>query len=360
MTREIFILGYYGWKNTGDDAMLYSLLEGLKGVFNDSVFNITAASRPLLPEGVSVNLVSPGVNLGFLGALLRSSIFILGGGTHFFDYGSTFRRIMRLTQIFLLTLVSRAAGKDIYFMGVGVEPPAHAWSRFLIKNTCRMATRIFVRDSISMEVLEEMGAGDRAELSQDLAFFLDHERPVKRRGLLGVSVMPYHEIYLGDESGDEIIVREFTGAIREWLELNPENSVKLFVFNGEPPNDDERISRRIMGIIDDERVQIEPYHEDPLETLRRVGSCEAFVAMKFHAALFAYLNDLPTVIVEYALKNRALAIDAGFPGTSLVGLDELDGTRLRRAIRDLSMNPDSYRAGVKPWEVGASFPELEG
>ncbi|MDI6881782.1 MAG: polysaccharide pyruvyl transferase family protein [Methanothermobacter sp.] len=358
MTREIFVLGYYGWKNTGDDAMLYSLLEGLKEVFPDSRFNITAASWPSTPEDVNINLIPPRVNPNFIKAFLRSSIFILGGGTHFFDYGNTFKRIIRLTQILLLTLISKITGKDIYFMGVGVEPPSHVWSKFIIKNTCAMATKIFVRDSISMKVLGKMGIEENVELSQDLAFFLEYEKPVKTKGLLGVSVMPYHEIYMGDESGDEIIIKEFTRAIREWLEINPNNSVRLFVFNGKPPNDDERISRKILNILDDERVQIEPYNKDPQETLRKVGSCEAFVAMKFHAALFAYLNDLPTIIVEYALKNRALAHDARFPEGSLIRLEELDGKRLKKTIRDLHMNPDNYKAKVKPSDLRVSFPAL--
>ncbi|MBE2899529.1 hypothetical protein DNK57_01625 [Methanothermobacter thermautotrophicus] len=356
---DVLVIGYYGWNNTGDDAMLYSLLDGLREEFRDSRFNVTAASEPFLPEGVDVETVQPGISPQLFLAFLRSSMVILGGGTHFFDYGRSYPRLMRLAQIFLMTLFARLTRKRVYFMGIGIERPSHWWSRFLIKNTCRMAHRIIVRDSDSMRVLSEMGVDGRAELSQDLSFFLKYEKHEKRRGLLGISAMPYFRIYEGDEGKDELLVKGFADAIRRWLSLDEENSAKLFIFNGMPPHDDRSISLRIAEDVGDDRVEVEEYSPDPRQTLGAVASCEAFVAMKFHAALFAYLNDLPTVIVEYAAKNRALVEDAGFRGKSLIDLDGVCNGELAGMVEDLYRDPESYMAEKKASEIRRSFPSLE-
>jgi len=356
---DVLVIGYYGWNNTGDDAILYSLIDGLRETFRDARFNVTAASEPFLPGGVDVKAVPPGISPQLLMAFLRSSMVILGGGTHFFDYGRVPARLMRLAQIFLMTLMARLTRKRIYFMGIGIERPSHWWSRFLIRNTCRMAHRIIVRDSNSMRVLSELGVDGRAELSQDLSFFLEYEKQERKRGLLGVSAMPYFRIYTGDEGKDELLVKGFADAIRRWLDLDDENSAKLFIFNGMPPHDDRSISLRIAEEVGNERVTVEDYNPDPRHTLGAVASCDAFVAMKFHAALFAYLNDLPTIIVEYAAKNRALVEDAGFSGNSLLDLDDVCNGELIRRVEDLYRNPEGYMAKKKASELRRSFPSLD-
>lgn len=353
---QILVIGYYGWKNTGDDAMLYALLNKLQDQFRGATFNVTAASEPFVPQGVDVNQVPPGPTPAFFLAFLRASIIILGGGTHFFDYGRKLPRILRLAQLFLLTLAGRLTGKGVYFLGVGVERPRYWWSRFFIRNTCRLATRIFVRDSSSLGVLEEMGAD--GVLSADLSFYLEYEGTKSERGLLGISAMPYFRIYSDDDEGDGAIVEAFRSAVLRWLELSPENRVRLFVFNGRPPHDDREISMRIAEMVNDERVTIHDYREDPAETLKNVGSCGAFIAMKFHAAIFAYLNDLPTIIIEYADKNRALAEDADFPPASLLTLDEVTSGTLVDRIEDLYKHPESYRARKKADELKGEFPKL--
>lgn len=354
---QILVIGYYGWKNTGDDAMLYALLNKLQDQFRGATFNVTAASEPFVPQGVDVNQIPPGPTHAFFMAFLRSNIIILGGGTHFFDYGRKLPRILRLAQLFLLTLAGRLTGKGVYFLGVGVERPRYWWSRFFIRNTCRLATRIFVRDSSSLGVLEEMGVD--GILSADLSFYLEYEGTKREGGLLGISAMPYFRIYSGDDEGDEAIVEAFRSAVLRWLELNPENRVRLFVFNGRPPHDDREISMRIAEMVNDERVTLHDYRENPTETLRNVGSCGAFIAMKFHAAVFAYLNNLPTIIVEYADKNRALLEDAGFPDRSHMTLDDLKSGKLLKEVQDLYRNPDSYRARRKAEEIMGKFPRLD-
>jgi len=353
---QILIIGYYGWKNTGDDAMLYALLEHLNNQFRGVTFNVTVDSEPHVPNDVDVNLVSPGLSMDFIMAFLMSHALILGGGTHFFDYGRKLPRILRLTQLFLLTFAGRLTGKRVYFLGVGVERPKYWWSRFLISSTCRLASRIFVRDSSSLEVLKEMGAD--GILTADLSFYLKYRKRKCERGLLGISAMPYFKIYADDGSRDEVLVEEFISAISRWLELSPENRVRLFVFNGRPPHDDREISMRIAEMVNDERVTLHDYRKDPAETLANVGSCGAFIAMKFHAAIFAYLNDLPTIIIEYADKNRALAEDADFPPASLLTIEDVTSGTLVDRIEDLYKHPESYKARKKADELKGEFPKL--
>ncbi|MFB2623822.1 polysaccharide pyruvyl transferase family protein [Methanothermobacter sp. KEPCO-1] len=355
---DVLVMGYYGWNNTGDDAMLYSLLDGLKETLSDVRFNITAASEPFLPGDLDVRIVPPGISPALLMAFLRSSMVILGGGTHFFDYGKTSSRIMRLAQILIMTLTARLTRKRVYFMGVGIERPVHRWSKFLIKNTCRLASKIVVRDSNSMRVLSEMGVNERAELSHDLSFFLKYEKRRRKRGLLGVSAMPYFRIYGGDEKKDELLVRAFADAIRSWLALDDENTARLFIFNGREPNDDRRISMRIAREVNDDRVRVEDYRPDPRETIAAVASCDAFVAMKFHAALFAYLNDVPEIIVEYAAKNRALVEDAGFGRNAIIDLDDVCNGELSGRVEDLYRNPEDYMAARRASEIRGEFPSL--
>ena len=47
--RQFFIFGYYGWKNIGDGAMLYALLQGLHVLAPKARFSVLSAAPVIIP-----------------------------------------------------------------------------------------------------------------------------------------------------------------------------------------------------------------------------------------------------------------------------------------------------------------------
>ena len=109
---QVFIFGYYGWRNTGDDAMIYGILQELCTSTDRADFAVLSADTIVIPpqaEGrVNFVALSP---IKVLWQILRSSAFVIGGGTHIFDYGVRKRVVKILSRILLLVLFSKAFGK---------------------------------------------------------------------------------------------------------------------------------------------------------------------------------------------------------------------------------------------------------
>ncbi|MBU4535298.1 MAG: polysaccharide pyruvyl transferase family protein [Euryarchaeota archaeon] len=372
--EHIFILGYYGWKNTGDDAMLYSLLNILDKIYPSSIFTITTGSKIKLPESLEKRIteVDPNQHLSFFKALFQSSIYVLGGGTHFFDYGTRRIRIPRLLQHLLITGIMKLRRKKCYFLGIGVEKPNKWWGKLLIKNTCKLADLIVVRDSLSEEALQDMGVGTKTCQSFDLSLLLVEDGlnrgPSTRSGdiksrpysnkedesitespvTMGVSILPFYHIYDPQNEKDDLLVEKIASALNKWMADSHLHHLKLFIFNGQPPHDDIHITNSLFELLDfKNRVKIIPYNPDPLDILNEISTCSSFIGMRYHSCLFAFINHLPLLIIDYAPKNRALARDVGLNSKACISLEEVLSGVMDEKIQEIQLHPPDFQPSLK-------------
>jgi len=350
-----FILGYYGWKNTGDDAMMYSLLSELKTLRPEATFTVLSHKPAFVPPCAihSVEFVSEKQIFKLISNMAKSSSFILGGGTHLFDYGNQKNRIIRLTQLYLLISINKFFKKRIYFIGVGIEQPTKFYGRFLIKHICNLADLITVRDSISFEVLQKMNIAPKFLHTFDLAALLmdhlDHPKNTKAGAIkkLGVSILPFFEIYYNNVQKDNHLLKELAKGLNQWLDDDKKRSIYLFVFKGESLDHDVYIINALRKLIyERERVRIIPYCPNPLTTLERVAECDAFVGMRYHSCIFSYLASLPMIIISYAQKNESLIKDIGLDSKAVLSLElVLKGEFPSRLMR-MNERPDEFVASL--------------
>ncbi|RJS49501.1 MAG: hypothetical protein CIT03_03130 [Methanobacterium sp.] len=378
--EHIFILGYYGWKNTGDDAMLYSLLNILDRIYPSTCFTITTGSKIKIPESMDnrIREVNPFQRFLFFKALFQSSIYVLGGGTHFFDYGTRRIRIPRLLQHFLITGAMKLRGKKCYFLGIGVEKPNNWWGKFLIKNTCKMADLIVVRDSLSEETLQDMGVDTKTYQSLDLSLLLSEgifnkdsqlnplinktkkepyllkkdytldKTNLKSRVTMGVSILPFYHIYDPKNEKDDLLVEKIARALNKWMADSHLHHLKLFIFNGQPPHDDIQITHSLFELLDfKNRVEIIPYNPDPLYILNEISTCSSFIGMRYHSCLFAFINNLPLLIIDYAPKNMAMARDVGLNSKACISLEEVLSGGMDEKIQEIQLNPHDFQPSLK-------------
>ena len=147
MKQQICIYGHYGWKNTGDDAMVYVLLRELHILYPTATFTILSQTAITVPPETKnlVKFVRRTPQTVFKESM-HSSIFILGGGTHFYDHGIKIKALKILSKSFIVFILAKLFCKRIYFLGIGLEPLSTIWGRFLSKQIFQLADFISVRD----------------------------------------------------------------------------------------------------------------------------------------------------------------------------------------------------------------------
>jgi polysaccharide pyruvyl transferase WcaK-like protein len=353
MNRQIFIYGHYGWKNTGDDAMIYVLLRELHILYPTATFAIISQTAMAVPQETKnlVKFVRPKPST-VIQEIKHSFIFVLGGGTHFHDYGIKIKPLKMLSKNFIVFMLSKLFCKRTYFLGIGLEPLSTIWGRFLTKQICRLADFISVRDESSYEILKGMRSKNKVILSFDLAALL---QPLLTRDeclakktdmkILGISILPFFEIYHSDKEKDRLFVHEIAKGLNQWLKRDRKSLIYLFVFKGKSIADDvlitEMLEKQLHPV---ERVKLVPYNPDPVETMSKVAQCRAFVGMRYHSCLFAYLTNTPLLIVNYFQKCQALAEDVGLPKHVVISLEEILNGEFEKYLKNLQEHPDDFVA----------------
>jgi polysaccharide pyruvyl transferase WcaK-like protein len=354
MKQQFFIFGYYGWKNTGDDGMIYALLQGLHFSYPTATFAIFSQMPIVVPQETKnfVKFVRPTPQAVFR-EIMHSSIFIMGGGTQIYDYGGRMKRLKVMSEMFIMLLWAKLFRERIYLLGIGIEPLSTNWGKFLSKQICRLADFISVRDKPSYEILEGIGLKNKVTLSFDLTASLqplstsNNESLVKNVDMkvLGISILPFFEIYHDDKEKDRLFVHEIAKGLNQWLKRDRQSRIYLFVFKGKSKADDILITEMLQKELNPSgQVRLIPYDPDPIKTLSQVAQCHAFIGMRYHSCVFAYLTNTPLLIINYFQKCQALAEDVGLPKHAVVSLEEILNGQFERYLKHLQEHPDDFVA----------------
>jgi len=351
---QIFVYGYYGWRNTGDDAMVYILLQELPRLYPNTRFAVLSRTAVLVPPLVKDKVRFIKLNpLSVLREISRSSAFIIGGGTHIYDYGITRRNLRILLRLWLILLLAKAFGNRIYLLGNGIGPLSTKWGKALARLICRLADHITVRDTASYAVLENFGLAERASLGFDLSALLEPE-PVASSGtspqdrqILGISVTPVFEIYQGNKEKDSLLVDLISQGISQEFSQKSPWEVRLFTFKGESRFDDFAITQMLQEKLKPLKyTRLIPYNPDPRQMLAQVSQCDAFIGMRYHACLFAYLTNVPLLIIDYHPKCQALAEEIKLAESGVISLPEIMEGQFAERLSYLMRSPDKFRAAL--------------
>ncbi len=193
--KKIIISGWYGYKNTGDEAILASMIDSIRKEINDVDITVFSANTPYTTKIHHVKAVYP-LPFGVLSigsailrgrlfqtakALWKAELFILGGGGFLSDWQSWTVILQWLGPIVL----SKIFRKKVMLYAVGAGPITTKRGKFLtrvILNKC--ADVITVRDDQSKEWLQKAGVKKKIYVTVDPAILLKPAEPDRINELL--------------------------------------------------------------------------------------------------------------------------------------------------------------------------------
>ncbi|MBQ1046599.1 MULTISPECIES: polysaccharide pyruvyl transferase family protein [unclassified Micromonospora] len=327
----IGVLGSYGGRNLGDEAILTGLLDDLRRhepnariiVFSRNPAH-TALAHPEVEavpwEGVSRVDSSPVLN--------QLDLLILGGGGILYDKEA--RRYLRVVR------VAQERGLPLLTYAVGVGPLSDTLDSGMVRETLAQAVEVTVRDQESRMVLEEAGLVNPITVTADPAFLLKPEEfpeqwlreegvPSNSR-LVGLSV---REPGRAAERLDVDGYHRLLAQIGDFLVHRIDAHV-LFV---PMERDDIRHSHGVlshMTAADRGRILHGDYR--PAQILGLMRHFDLAVGMRLHFLIFAAMMGTPFLPLPYAGKVFDLAQRLGVP--ALRGVErEVEGPLLAEVDR---------------------------
>ena len=167
-TNDVLISGYYGFKNTGDDSLLKSIVSNLKQAKND--VTITVLSRK--PDETSALYGVESINrfnfCKIRSVMKNTRLLISGGGTLLQDETSI--KSYKYYSTVIKTALHYGTKVMIYANGIG--PLNNAKNIEDCKKLLEKVDVITLRDQNSLEELKAMGVKKEITVTADPAFAL--------------------------------------------------------------------------------------------------------------------------------------------------------------------------------------------
>ena len=335
--NTILVIGYYGAGNVGDEAVLTAMVNGLRSGRRNLKLIVPGEDPEKLASRHDVESFEPWDMEKLANALDEADAVVVGGGGLLHDYVFQDPMLMFSSRHWGLPFycgipwLASELGKPVMLFAVGVGPFEFAESRDLVRDLTSAAAAITVRDRESLETLAELGVRrENVEITADPVWGLspsegpDLDRALEREGIDGdgwLAVVVRNWPFSGKQEKWEHQLMEGVGRVAAARGLRV-----LFVpFQHSPYalQDDLSLAHRLAaGASDFEARVLDSGGHRPEEIAGLLGACDALVAMRYHALVFAAMTGTPAVALAYDPKvsNLASLMAPAVPCLSVEGL----------------------------------------
>lgn len=297
------IVGGYGYRNVGDEAMLGGLLQQLDRS------QVTVLSR-MPAETAAIHGVRS-VSVGrAIGALRTHRTVLIGGGALFGPHMGALGRMLPLYGLF-----ARSAGRRLLLEGISVDEPGRA-TGVLTRRLVSAAHHVRVRDQRSVDLLS--GWGIEAELGVDLSALLQPSPPRTGMELLRRAGVPAGRQVVGLSltAVNPVMGSQMAKTIVEVMRALPQVDFCFIPMSQHPfvhAHNDLLMARRLQEL--EPRLRILEGVQDPANVLAVYGILSAVVGMRYHSLVFAERSATPLVPVGYAPKCAVWLDERGLGAT---------------------------------------------
>lgn len=299
--KNVLISGYYGFNNTGDEAMIETMSVLLAK--KDCALIVLSSNPERTKELYNVQAYDRYKFSEIIKAIKKADIVVSGGGTLFQDITSKksiwyYLGIVKLAQFFR---------KKVCIAYQGIGPIDTKLYRKMTKATLnkRSVKLIGLRDNQAIEYAKELGIKEnKISFSSDMIFMMQPPAKERCEKILKDNV---HNL----KEGQKLIgfsIREWkdkdrTDALAELADkLVEKYNARIVFFPFHKPKDAE-ISKIIMHKMKHEDMTVlMPNRYLPSEILGTMGMMDVNVGVRLHSLVFSAVMNVPTIGISYDPK----------------------------------------------------------
>lgn len=204
--KEILISGYYGFRNSGDDALLQSIINDLEAHGLKQNITVLSANPGETAASYGVRAVNR-MNIFAVAAHMRNAVLLISGGGTLLQDGTSTKSLLYYIEI--IKTAQRFGVKTMLYSN-GIGPLLRPMNRRITAKTLEKVDFITLRDAASERLLREIGVKhDRVRLTADPVFSLEGSPESEGRRLLADIDVPEGRRLLGI-------------SVRNWGTLKPD------------------------------------------------------------------------------------------------------------------------------------------
>jgi polysaccharide pyruvyl transferase WcaK-like protein len=356
---RLFIYGYYGFGNVGDDLLLKTVITSTLNAVPDSQFVVRSLSPvkvgmptahvEFLPlaQITSDQRLSRGRRLG---RYLRDTWKSLEGCTHLVFGGGTLFHAranspVNLALIFILVVMARLRGLDIYALGVGVAPLRAAFASRLMAGILTLATDFAVRDKTSLQQCRTLTRRKSVRATADLVFslplqFVSESRRSRPKTVIAITLA-------ASDIGNGVHHDDFLQQLAYSLELLDTKgwTIRFLSFQELEHSgiclSDTELFRRAQSYASNHVGEIVRLSADYIDISEVYSDIAIVAGMRFHGHILAAMQGIPFVGFGRDEKLRDLCADLSMPFHDMA---TFNAANFATSVEDaLEKKPDAQR-----------------
>lgn len=150
---DVMISGYYGFNNSGDDAILLAIINNLKNIKKDIRIVVLSKNPKDTTANYGVDSIDRFDLLEVIRTMKQTRLFVNGGGNLIQDVTSTRSLIYYLTTIYL----AKRMGLKVMLYANGIGPVSRSFNRYFTSRIINLVDVITLREEASAIELSELG-----------------------------------------------------------------------------------------------------------------------------------------------------------------------------------------------------------
>ncbi len=338
---DAVLMGYYGFNNSGDETLLYSMIQNLKKEKDDIRLLVLSKVPKETEEKYGVYSVNRYNLRKIKKELKKSHLFIFGGGSLIQDVTSD----KSLWYYLNMLKIAYSTKIPVMLYANGIGPVNKQKNRTKVAGMLNKADIITLRDNKSLEEVKNMGVTTETVVTADPALsmigvdrkvaktILEQEGIPLDNKLLAISVREW-------KTCDEEFWKNFAQHIDTIC--NKHNLTPVFIPLKKP--DDSEISKKIQEIMQTKSYILKKNYTSE-EIIGIFGECELTIGMRLHSLVYAASCGVAAIGIVYDPKIKGFAdyMDT----TMLVEIDELSSNKLVEEADEIIKNMASLKERLK-------------
>jgi len=338
--------GYYGMKNYGDDLFSVVAAQGTSIYWPDmkakllcpKIQGITASYA--IPDWFSEDIYA---DLGYLGRISRlgfttenslfSDKFIFCGGSIFSSNSSGIMNI--------LSLIYKKRNNFFSAIGVSIGPFDSTASEKKTKDFLKRFEYLALRDKLSFDIAKSFDLDCPVVLAGDLAGLIPTFYPkeinnkISNNAIKRIGFSPC--FLMSDMNKSKKYCDVFIEAINQ-LKTYINFEIVILNLNEHPHIGDSELCNHVYRRLADNHIKcaLINYRENGvISTWNSVSLLDAYISVRLHGAITAYLCEIPFALYEYHIKCTEFLNDIGQNNFLRITDDSISTEHLKQIILDL-------------------------
>lgn len=339
---DILISGYHGFANSGDEALLFAILNTLRKKRPELDFTVLSNKPDETSEVYNVNSISRYNFFKIRKEMKKSKMLLFGGGSLLQDVTSSKSILYYLT---IIRLAQKCGMKTMLYAN-GIGPVTKKRNRSLAAKVLNCVDFITLRDDKSDEELKSLGViKPKIIITADPAFTIDTESKGSGRFFTNIAGVP---------SGTKLCIV----SIRSWKHSSPyfvsdlarlcdymvENHgiYPLFVPMQYP--EDTEISKSVMALMRSPSYIISRELSVP-EMFSVLSEAEILIGMRLHSLIYATTLAIPSLPICYDPKISAFMESLNQPDR--IDVESFDYAKAERLLNTIILEKSDRRENLK-------------